>query len=36
MRPHQPIFLAAEGPKAIALAAEIADGWTAFYISPAR
>ena len=35
IRPHQPIFLAAEGPKAIALAAEIADGWTAFYVSPA-
>jgi F420-dependent oxidoreductase-like protein len=34
-RPHQPIFLAAEGPKSIALAAEIADGWTAFYVSPA-
>ncbi len=35
LRPHQPIFLAAEGPRAIALAAEIADGWTAFYVSPA-
>ncbi len=34
LRPHQPIFLAAEGPKAIALAAEVADGWTAFYVSP--
>ena len=33
-RSHQPIFLAAEGPKAISLAAEIADGWTAFYVSP--
>jgi F420-dependent oxidoreductase-like protein len=34
-RPQQPIFLAAEGPRSIALAAEVADGWTAFYISPA-
>ena len=34
LRPHQPIFLASEGPKAIELAAEIADGWTAFYVSP--
>lgn len=30
----QPIFLAAEGPKNVELAAEIADGWTAFYITP--
>ncbi|HEU0103431.1 MAG TPA: LLM class F420-dependent oxidoreductase [Mycobacteriales bacterium] len=34
LRPHQPLFLAAEGPKAIALSAEVADGWTAFYVSP--
>ena len=34
VRAHQPIYLAAEGPKAIALAAEVADGWTAFYVSP--
>jgi F420-dependent oxidoreductase-like protein len=34
VRPRQPIFIAAEGPKNVALTAEIADGWTAFYISP--
>lgn len=34
VRPDQPIFIAAEGPKNVALAAEIADGWTAFYLTP--
>jgi len=34
VRPQQPIFIAAEGPKNVAMTAEIADGWTAFYISP--
>ncbi|TMC49209.1 MAG: LLM class F420-dependent oxidoreductase [Chloroflexi bacterium] len=29
-----PIFLAAEGPKNVALAAEIADGWLPFWFSP--
>lgn len=34
LRPAQPVFLAAEGPKNVALAAEKADGWSAFYLSP--
>ena len=34
LRPDQPIFLAAEGPKNVALTAELADGWSAFYLSP--
>lgn len=33
-RPDLPIFLAAEGPKNVALAAEIADGWLPFWFSP--
>ncbi len=33
-RPEVPILLAAEGPKNIALAAEIADGWLPFLYSP--
>lgn len=33
-RPELPIFLAAEGPKNVALAAEIADGWLPFWFSP--
>jgi F420-dependent oxidoreductase-like protein len=33
-RENQPIFIAAEGPKNVALTGEVADGWTAFYISP--
>ena len=35
LRERIPILLAAEGPKNIALAAEIADGWLPFLISPA-
>ncbi|MFO7548534.1 MAG: LLM class F420-dependent oxidoreductase [Acidimicrobiia bacterium] len=35
LRPDLPIFLAAEGPKNVALAAEIADGWFPFWFSPA-
>lgn len=31
-----PIFLGAEGPKNVALAAEIADGWVPLYYSPYR
>jgi F420-dependent oxidoreductase-like protein len=34
LREHLPIHLAAEGPKNIALAAEIADGWLPLYYSP--
>ena len=34
LRPDIPIFLAAEGPKNVALAAEIADGWLAAFYSP--
>ena len=33
-RPDIPIYLAAEGPKNVALAAEIADGWIPFWFSP--
>ncbi|MEU5697177.1 LLM class F420-dependent oxidoreductase [Actinosynnema sp. NPDC020468] len=34
LRPRIPIFLAAEGPKNVALAAEVADGWLPFLFSP--
>jgi len=34
VRPDLPILLAAEGPKNVALAAEIADGWLAMFYSP--
>ncbi len=34
LRADLPILLAAEGPKNVALAAEIADGWLAFLYSP--
>lgn len=34
LRPTIPILLAAEGPKNVALAAELADGWLAFLYSP--
>lgn len=33
-RTDLPIYLAAEGPKNVALAAEIADGWLPFWFSP--
>jgi F420-dependent oxidoreductase-like protein len=36
LRSDLPIFLAAEGPKNVALAAEIADGWLPLYYSPFR
>jgi len=35
-RADVPIFLGAEGPKNVALAAEIADGWVPLYYSPYR
>jgi F420-dependent oxidoreductase-like protein len=35
-RKDLPIFLGAEGPKNVALAAEIADGWLPLYYSPFR
>jgi len=35
-RADLPIFLGAEGPKNVALAAEIADGWLPLYTSPFR
>ena len=34
LRPDIPIMLGAEGPKNVALAAEIADGWLPFWFSP--
>ena len=36
LRTTLPIFLGAEGPKNVALAAEIADGWLPLYYSPYR
>src|SRR5215831_1186101 len=36
LRADVPIFLGAEGPKNVALAAEIADGWLPLYYSPFR
>jgi F420-dependent oxidoreductase-like protein len=34
LRPDLPVLLAAEGPKNVALAAEIADGWAAMLLGP--
>jgi F420-dependent oxidoreductase-like protein len=34
LRPNIPIFLGAEGPKNVALAAEIGDGWLPMFFSP--
>src|SRR3989442_9665598 len=36
LRPNIPIYLAAIGPKNVALAAEIADGWLLVFFSPQR
>jgi F420-dependent oxidoreductase-like protein len=36
LRADLPIFLGAEGPRNVALAAEIADGWLPLYYSPLR
>ncbi len=36
LRPDLPIYLAAIGPKNVALAGEIADGWLPTFFSPAR
>jgi len=36
LRPQIPIYLAAIGPKNVALAAEIADGWLPVFFSPRR
>lgn len=36
LRDQLPIFLGAEGPKNVAMAAEIADGWLPLYYSPYR
>ena len=36
LRPGLPIVVGAEGPKNVALAREIADGWIATYYSPYR
>jgi len=36
LRPDIPIFLGAEGPKNVALTAEIGDGWFPLYYSPYR
>jgi alkanesulfonate monooxygenase SsuD/methylene tetrahydromethanopterin reductase-like flavin-dependent oxidoreductase (luciferase family) len=35
-RPGPPVWIAAMGPRALALAARCADGWEASYVSPAR
>jgi F420-dependent oxidoreductase-like protein len=34
LRPHVPIYLGAEGPKNVALAAELCDGWLPLWYSP--
>jgi F420-dependent oxidoreductase-like protein len=34
VRDHIPVYLGAEGPKNVALAAEICDGWVAMFLSP--
>jgi F420-dependent oxidoreductase-like protein len=36
LRPDLPVFLGAEGPKNVALAAELCDGWLPLYYSPFR
>ncbi len=36
LRPDIPIYLAANGPRNVALAAEIADGWLPIFFSPSR
>jgi len=36
LRSHIPIYMGAEGPKNVALAAEIADGWLPLFVSPFR
>jgi len=36
LRPNIPIYLGAEGPKNVALATEICDGWLPLYYSPFR
>jgi F420-dependent oxidoreductase-like protein len=36
LRPDVPIYLAAIGPKNVALAAEIADGWLPLFVDPER
>jgi F420-dependent oxidoreductase-like protein len=36
LRPDIPIYLAAIGPKTVALAAEIADGWLPIFVDPER
>ncbi|MCO5974149.1 LLM class F420-dependent oxidoreductase [Actinoallomurus soli] len=36
VRPDIPVYLGAEGPKNIALAAEIADGWLPLFVDPTR
>jgi F420-dependent oxidoreductase-like protein len=36
LRPEVPIYLAAIGPRSVALAAEIADGWLPIFFSPER
>jgi F420-dependent oxidoreductase-like protein len=36
LRPDIPVYIAANGPKNVALAAEIADGWLPIFFSPQR
>lgn len=36
LRPDLPVFIGAEGPKNVAMTAEIADGWLPLYYSPYR
>jgi F420-dependent oxidoreductase-like protein len=36
LRPRIPVYLGAEGPRNVALAAEIADGWLPLFVDPAQ
>jgi F420-dependent oxidoreductase-like protein len=36
LRPDIPVYLGAEGPRNVALAAEIADGWLPLFVDPAQ
>jgi F420-dependent oxidoreductase-like protein len=36
LRPRIPVYLGAEGPKNVALSAEIADGWLPLFVDPAQ
>ncbi|MCV7169582.1 LLM class F420-dependent oxidoreductase [Mycobacterium manitobense] len=36
VRPRIPVYLGAEGPRNVALAAEVADGWIPFFLDPGK